>query len=94
MCYNHKGQHLDAKGGGMPMKKLTAIAALAMMLLTPWAGCAEAMPALGSVDRIPWAVQCAGAMPTLMTGALAAAGVLTTVSVLWYRQVKKRNERE
>lgn len=76
------------------MKKLTAIAALAMMLLTPWAVYAEAVPPLGSIDRIPWAVKCAGAMPPLMIGALAAAGVLAVVSVLWYWQVKKRHERE
>lgn len=75
------------------MKKLTAIAALAMMLLTPWTVCAEAVPPLGSAGRIPWAVQCAGAMPPLMIGALAAACVLTAVSVFWYRQVKKRHER-
>lgn len=76
------------------MKKPAAIAALAMVLLTPWTVWAEAVPPLGSVDRIPWAVQCAGAMPPLMIWTLAAAVILTVVLVLWYRQVKKRHERE
>lgn len=76
------------------MKKSAAIAALAIVLLAPWTVCAEAVPPLGSVDRIPWAVRCAGAMPPLMIWALAAAGILAAVSVLWYWQVKKRHEQE
>ncbi len=75
------------------MKKRLLNAIFCMLPFIPWTVRAEAVPPTGSVARIPWAVRCAGAMPPLMIGALAAACVLTAASVLWYRQVKKRHER-
>ena len=69
--------------------------AILLGLLMPAQPCLAEMarPEAGSVSRISWAMQCAGPMPPLLKWALTGAAVLTVLSILYYRQVKKRHER-
>lgn len=45
--------------------------------------CAEANVApLGSIERVPWLVECAGPMPRLLAGSLVAIGALLLICIL------------
>ena len=65
------------------IKRLLTVLAVFFTPLTAYA--AEAMPEKGAA-RIPWAIKCAGAMPERLWVPLAIIGVLTVVSVIYYRK--------
>lgn len=64
------------------IKRLLTVLAV---FFTPLTAYAEEMPANGAA-RIPWAIKCAGAMPERLWVPLAIIGVLTVVSVIYYRK--------
>ena len=67
------------------MKKILTLI-ISIMLPAVSASAAEPQPALHSVSRIPWAIDCAGAMPKLMIISLCAIAVLVIASVIYYRK--------
>ena len=66
---------------------------LLMALIPPAAALAEeTVPPLKSLERIPWAMKCAGPMPTLLIASLAAICILTVAAVICYRKAGGRDE--
>ena len=62
-------------------------------LMVPAAALAEeAVPPLNSPKRIFWAMQCAGAMPVLLTASLAAICALTAAAIACYGKAGDRDE--
>ena len=56
-------------------------------LMVPAAALAEeTVPPLKSLERISWAVKCAGPMPVFLIASLAAICALTIAAVVYYKK--------
>ena len=74
------------------MRRLTPVLLAALMAGARALAETADVPALFSAGRIPWAVRCAGAMPPLLAGALAAIFALAIACVILYGKTGDRDE--